>query len=54
MHAASRHGTPSLTSLPKDDEVSGEVMPDEDCITHLATSRPFANHKTEFLKIFQA
>ena len=22
MHAASRHGTPSLTSLPKDDEVS--------------------------------
>ena len=25
MHAASRHGTPSLTSLPKDDEVSCEV-----------------------------
>ena len=27
MHAASRHGTPSLTSLPKDDEVSCEVRP---------------------------
>ena len=25
MHAAARHGTPSLTSLPKDDEVSCEV-----------------------------
>ena len=25
MYAASRHGTPSLTSLPKDDEVSCEV-----------------------------
>ena len=27
MHAASRHGTPSLTSLPKDDEVSCKVRP---------------------------
>ena len=27
MHAASRHGTPSLTSLPKDGEVSCEVRP---------------------------
>ena len=27
MQAASRHGTPSLTSLPKDDEVSREVRP---------------------------
>ena len=27
MHAASRHETPSLTSLPKDDEVSCEVRP---------------------------
>ena len=27
MHAASRHGTPNLTSLPKDDEVSCEVRP---------------------------
>ena len=27
MHAASRHGTTSLTSLPKDDEVSCEVRP---------------------------
>ena len=27
MHAASRHGTPSLTSLPKDDEVSSEIRP---------------------------
>ena len=27
MHAASRHGTPSLTFLPKDDEVSCEVRP---------------------------
>ena len=27
VHAASRHGTPSLTSLPKDDEVSCEVRP---------------------------
>ena len=27
VHAASRHGTPSLTSLPKDGEVSCEVRP---------------------------
>ena len=27
MHTASRHGTPNLTSLPKDDEVSCEVRP---------------------------
>ena len=27
MHAASRHGTPSLTSLPKDDEMICEVRP---------------------------
>ena len=27
MHAASRHGTPSLASLPKDGEVSCEVSP---------------------------
>ena len=27
VHAASRYGTPSLTSLPKDDEVSCEVRP---------------------------
>ena len=27
MHAASWHGTPSLTSPPKDDEVSSEVRP---------------------------
>ena len=27
MHAASRHGTPGLTFLPKDDEVSCEVRP---------------------------
>ena len=27
MHAASRHGTPSLTSLRKDDEVRCEVRP---------------------------
>ena len=27
MHAASRQGTPSLTSLSKDDEVSCEVRP---------------------------
>ena len=31
MHAASRHGTPSLTFLSKDDEMSGEVRPDADC-----------------------
>ena len=54
MHAASRHGTPSLTSLAKDGEVNGEVRPprspiqsltslespDENCISHSAT-RPF-------------
>ena len=27
MHAAMRHGTPSLASLPKDGEVSCEVRP---------------------------
>ena len=27
MHAAVRHGTPSLTSLPKDSEVHHEVRP---------------------------
>ena len=48
MHTASRHGTPSLASLPKDDEVNCAVRPprspiqrltspDEDCISHFAT-----------------
>ena len=32
VHAAPRHGAPSLTSLPKDDEVSCEVRPPE--VTH--------------------
>ena len=42
MHAASRHGTPNSTSLPKDDEVSCEVRPPRstrrpDLTTHSAT-----------------
>ena len=37
VHAASRHGTPSLTSLPKDDEVSCEVRPPRSPIRSLTS-----------------
>ena len=37
MHAASRHGTPSLTSLRKDDEVSCEVRPQRSPIQNLTS-----------------
>ena len=45
MHAASRHGTPSLTSLPKDDEVSCEVSPQRSPIRNL----DFANESTALM-----
>ena len=35
--AASRHGTPSLTSLPKDDDVSSEVRPPSSPIRSLTS-----------------
>ena len=38
MRAASRHGTPSLTSLPEDDEVSCEVRPPRSPIRSLTTT----------------
>ena len=38
MHAASRHGTPSLTSLSKDDVVSCEVRPPMSFIQSLMKS----------------
>ena len=37
MDAASRHGTTNLTSLPKDDEVSGEVRPPRSPIRSLTS-----------------
>ena len=37
MHAVSRHGTPSLTSLLKDDEVSCEVRPPRSPIPNLTS-----------------
>ena len=37
VHAASRHGTPSLTSLPKDGEVSCEVRPPRSPIRSLTS-----------------
>ena len=37
MHATSRHGTPSLTPLPKDDEVSSGVRPPRSPIRSLTS-----------------
>ena len=37
MHAASRHGTPSLTSFPKDGKVSCEVRPQWSPIRNLTS-----------------
>ena len=51
MHAASRHGTPSLTSHPKDDEGSCEVRPPRSpirCLTSL--DRAFA-HGVDYARI---
>ena len=40
VHAASRHGTPSLTSLPKNDEVSCEVRPPRSPMQSCDLTRP--------------
>ena len=43
MHAAARHGTPRLTSLPKDDEVRCEVRPPRSPIWSLIPGRGVHN-----------
>ena len=53
MHAASRHGTLSLTSLPRDGEVSCEVIPPRSPIRSLTSldraTRPLTPYKETLL-----
>ena len=52
MHAASMHGTPILTSLPKDDELSCKVRPPKSCIWSLTSLYRTENQYT-WLKHFR-